>query len=870
MRITENEIRFFTLLKNLFIGEKIEGDGAYVNLMKLKSKHFEEIEEKVQTKLYFKRNREEIYDKLYTFFHSFFDKSGGVMFANTPKWKNIYAKLDSQDTELFYKTKDLYYIKTQKVYNSMEIQLTVDFVFKFDVSELGERKGNEKRDIEFYFVNYKQDDVKHYLTFKVKYKEKQNYDVLKDILGIETKEIRKTLLNKDDAYIKVIKNFVYENKDKLKPDDIDLLIKEVGTDALIKKAKVEFVITKYKALKKFVPELKEEFFNKALTLYKQQSEIDYFIHKNTKAFLKEQFNLYMFRYINDEEVDFDKDRLEELKFLKEVADILIDEIALFENELKRIWIKPRFVFDSNYVITKDRLEKYGVLDKFLSHRGIEKQIKEWGELKLVEKEFELNNINDKKYNFLPFDTKHFKDIEIELLERIENLDDELDGRLIHSENFQALNTILPKYREKIDLIYIDPPFNTGSDFDYIDKFQDSTWLTLMENRLKLAYELLNKRGSFYLHLDYNANYMGRFLLNTIFGKDNFVNEIIWRKRAGGGNDSKFIANEHDNILFFAKNINFLKTNGFKRELAKYKYDNGYYLIKPLNDTSLQDSKGLHYDIKLPNGKILEGDKHQWKISKSTFDKYLQENKIIFKEKSVYYKHYIDIQKDLLPPSIFYNQGFNATGTRDLKELDLYNFSKNKPTSKPEKLLIKLIDIGSNENDFIIDFFMGFGSTISTAHKLKRKWLGVEMGEHFETIVLPRMKKVLAGVIVGISKELEKEKRLNKGGFFKYYSLEQYENILKKAEYKNNIKTSPLLGLKGIKIKENNAYYTFERIYPDKQIDLAETISNLLGEKIIKITKDKIYLESKEIELNDLTFKNYPELKSLIYWGESYA
>jgi adenine specific DNA methylase Mod len=364
--------------------------------------------------------------------------------------------------------------------------------------------------------------------------------------------------------------------------------------------------------------------------------------------------------------------------------------------------------------------------------------------------------------------------------------------------------------------------------------------------------------------------MGRFLLNTIFGKDNFVNEIIWRKRAGGGNDSKFIANEHDNILFFAKNINFLKTNGFKRELAKYKYDNGYYLIKPLNDTSLQDSKGLHYDIKLPNGKILEGDKHQWKISKSTFDKYLKENKIIFKEKSVYYKHYIDIQKDLLPPSIFYNQGFNATGTRDLKELDLYNFSKNKPTSKPEKLLIKLIDIGSNENDFIIDFFMGFGSTISTAHKLKRKWLGVEMGEHFETIVLPRMKKVLAGVIVGISKELEKEKRLNKGGFFKYYSLEQYENILKKAEYKNNIKTSPLLGLKGIKIKENNAYYTFERIYPDKKIDLAETISNLLGEKIIKITKDKIYLESKEIDLNNLTFANYPELKSLIYWGESYA
>jgi len=384
----DNEKRFFSLLKDLFVGEKIEGDGAYVNLMKLKSKHFEKIENKIQDKLYFKKNKEEIYDKLYTFFHSYFDKSGGIMFANTPRWKNIYAKLDSSDVELFYKTKDLYYIKTQKVYNSMEIKLedpTADFIFKFDVSDLGERKGNEKKEIEFYFVDYKQEDVKHYLTFKVKYKETPNYDVLKEILGCkDPKDVRKALLSEDDAHIKIMKNFVYENKDKLKQDDIELLIEEIDKNALIKNAKVEFVITKYKALKKLVPKLKEEFFNKAIALYKKQSEIDYFIHKNARFFLKEQFNLYMFKYINDEEVDFDKNRLEELKFLKEVADILIDEIALFEDELKRIWLKPRFVFNSNYVITKDRLENYGVLDKFLSNKGLDEQIKEWKELKLVD------------------------------------------------------------------------------------------------------------------------------------------------------------------------------------------------------------------------------------------------------------------------------------------------------------------------------------------------------------------------------------------------------------------------------------------------------------------------------------------------------
>jgi len=192
------------------------------------------------------------------------------------------------------------------------------------------------------------------------------------------------------------------------------------------------------------------------------------------------------------------------------------------------------------------------------------------------------------------------------------------------------------------------------------------------------------------------------------------------------------------------------------------------------------------------------------------------------------------------------------------------------TQKPEKLLERIVKASSNKNSLVLDFFAGSGTTLAVSQKLNRKWIGIEVGEHFESIVLPRMKKVLAGVIVGISKELEKENKLKKGGFFKYYSLEQYEDILKKAEYKNKIETSPLLGLKGIKIKDNDAFYTFERIYPDKRIDLAETISNLLGEKIKKITKDKIYLETKEIDLNDLSFKKYPELKSLIYWGESYA
>ncbi len=888
----DNEAKFFSLLKDLFIGEKIEGDSAYVNLMKLKSLHFEKIENRIKNKLFGRKNKEEIYDKLYTFFHSFFDKSGGIMFANTPRWKNIYAKLSSKDVELFYKTRDLYYIKTQKVYNSMEIKLedeTTDFIFKFDVSDLGERKGNEKKDIEFYFVDYKKENVKHFLTFKVKYKEKQNYEVLKEILGEqEPKEIRKILLEKNDTHIKVVKNFVYENKDKLKADDIELLIEKVDKQSLMKEAKVEFVITKYKAIKKLIPKLKEEIFKKALTLYKKQSEIDYFIHKNAKAFLKEQFNLYMFNYLKDEEVIFNQNRLNELKFLKEVADIVIDEVSLFEDELKRIWTKPRFVFNSNYVITKDRLEKYQVLDKFLEYNGIEEQIKEWKSLKLVDEDFELSRINDEKYKYLPFDTKYFKDIEIDLLEKIDNLDDELDGRLIHSENFQALNTLLPKYRNQIDLIYIDPPYNApSSEIAYINRFKHSTWLTMMENRVSIAKQFLKKDGIFECAIDDNERDRLNNLLFEIYGKENFISSLCIIQNPGGRSDDKFIATTHEYCLLYANNK--IKLNLGKLKKENFKNQTNLIPFRRSGSNSTPDKRpNLHYPIyfSIKNNKIFlekkskeeiieilpidsSGRKRVWRWSKQTLSENL--DKVIIRKVNGRFDVYIkENEKEFIKPKSLWNKSNYAgsTGTFILKNMELkFDFPKS------PFLLYDIFSLIENKKFSILDFFAGSGTTADAVIRLNkddggnRKFLLIEMGEHFNNVILPRIKKLCVSLNY---KQGYPQDRNGNSLFFKYYSLEQYEDILKKAEYKNDIKTSPLLGLKGIKIKKNNAFYTFDRIYPSKRIDLAETISNLLGEKIKKITKDKIYLETKEIDLNNLTFKNYPELKSLIYWGESYA
>jgi len=153
----------------------------------------------------------------------------------------------------------------------------------------------------------------------------------------------------------------------------------------------------------------------------------------------------------------------------------------------------------------------------------------------------------KEFEHLPIDTKHFKNLELKILGLFESLDQSLDGWLIKSENYQALNTILSKFKGKVQTIYIDPPFNTGDDFSYIDRFQDSTWLSILNDRINLGYKYLNEKSNFFLHLDENANHLGKMLLGNIL---NFTisNEIIWDKGFRGTESKGIFQHSHDTIF----------------------------------------------------------------------------------------------------------------------------------------------------------------------------------------------------------------------------------------------------------------------------------------------------------------------------------
>jgi len=394
------EEKFYNALKDIFVGAKVEGESGYINLMRIKSRYYEKgvfpkLQEDIAKAIEpFPEFKEELFDKLYTFFHRYFSESGSIYFRYTPIHQNVYEKVytDDKDVILFWKTHMLYYVKTDRLFKNLEVEVD-GHKFFFDVSTLEHKKANEKREIIFEF------------------KEKR----------------------KDGAC--VFNVFYSERGKKTKIDDI------------------------LRSLKKENVEITEDILTRAFRIFEKQSEVDYFINKNAKEFLREQFNIWLYQYVFSGESEWTEKRIKQLQVLKDIAFKIIDFISQFEDELVKIWNKPKFVLNSNYVITLDRIaekdRELKLIERILNHGNFETQVKEWKELGIVDDSFRRSKIieNDltgkhlsREYKYLPVDTRYFKDLELEILELFDDLDNSLDGWLIKSENYQALNTILQKFK----------------------------------------------------------------------------------------------------------------------------------------------------------------------------------------------------------------------------------------------------------------------------------------------------------------------------------------------------------------------------------------------------------------------------------------
>jgi len=605
---------------------------------------------------------------------------------------------------------------------------------------------------------------------------------------------------------------------------------------------------------------------KHLNRFTSKNKKDYFIHKNLKEFLSEQLDFYIKSEVLNIET-LKNDRFAEVHItraaiVKEIGLQIIDFLNQIENFQKKLWEKKKFVTSTYYVITIDKLHQWlnekefnDIIDDVLKN---EKQVEEWkqlgfGEIKTKDdiyltqlsqdkktkkkkKEqnsnlFEENDTTNQEQNAennstikkLPIDTRHFDEtFQENLLQKISekiNIEEELNGLLIKSENWQALNNLLDKYKEKIKCIYIDPPYNTGNDgFLYKDGYQHSTWLTMMENRLQLARELMPDDGVIFVSIDDNEIFNLYHLMSNIFYFSNYLNNFVWLNNLKGRQISKYgAAKTYESILCFIKNKE--KEISFRIDVDKCKKympdaykgmdyeiinDNiGNYVLKNelhnTNELFNEDTRpnlvfNIHYnpntkDIKFSNinenisyeGYIkIEPKKRNnkylaWRWSKNKIIKEKENLEFILKENDI--KIFTKIRD--FKYTIFKDIITNISNNKTQKEL-IHFFSHPKPI----ELLEILITIIIYNNGYILDFFAGSGTTAHAVMKLnaeddgKRKFILVEMAEYFDTIIIPRIKKV------AYSFDWKNGIPVNTNGpgvFFKYQYIEQYEDTLDNIE-----------------------------------------------------------------------------------------
>jgi len=322
-----------------------------------------------------------------------------------------------------------------------------------------------------------------------------------------------------------------------------------------------------------------------------------------------------------------------------------------------------------------------------------------------------------------------------------------DNLIIKGNNLLALHSLKNQYAGKVKMIYIDPPFNTSGDsFIYNDRFNHSTWLTFMKNRLEIAKELLATDGTIYIHLDYNEVHYLKVLMDEIFGRENFLNEIVWAYRERE-TSKRFYNRKHDTILFYAKDINSKYT--FNYDAIREQYSD--VTIKKFKYT---DENGRKYRLRTKDGKS---------------DPAVEDENT--------YRQYLDEQSGPLPRDWFVMPFLNQAADERV------GFN----TQKPELLVAKFIKASTNENDIVLDFFSGSGTTVAVAHKLKRRYIGIEQMDYIESITVPRMKKVIEGDSTGISEEVN----WSGGGSFVYAELMEknrgFLNSIRDAENQNELR-----------------------------------------------------------------------------------
>lgn len=631
----------------------------------------------------------------------------------------------------------------------------------------------------------------------------------------------------------------------------ELMPKTTKQDALIKDAEAKIISSfaegKYVDFAELVNEKVPTEKNKERTLlmkhlqdYTAKNNFDYFIHKDLGGFLRRELDFYIkneVMFLDDLDATHIMEHLAQVKAIKLVGEKIITFLAQLEDFQKKLWLKKKFVVGCDYCITLDRIPRT-LYPEIIAN---DEQRKEWVRLFAIDEikgdmmtEGYCEPLTEKFLEdnpFLVLDTKFFSaEFKHKLVGSMEKVDEECNGLLINSENFQALELLQDKYRETVRGMYYDPPYNTKSnEFIYKDSFRHSSWMSMMENRLALSSNLLNKYGAIMVSCDENENTNLKTVLNDVFSEENFLTDIIWQ--GGGKNDQKYFSISHEYIQLFLKNKLFMDSTDIRWLERKENIDLIYATFEKIkkqypNDMKMQEKalkdwykslpdgepakrqkhfnrveargiffpdniskpeNGYYYDVIHPvTGKPCKKPKGGWRFVEETMKQQLADDRVFFGKDETTVpcrKSFLKETEYESPSTVIYLD--NRVSTTLIKNL----FNNKKVFNNPKYYLLigRLLRLIGDTESMFMDAFAGSGTTghaviyLNREDKGNRKYILCEMAEYFNSVTKPRIEKVI------YSEDWKDGKPVSRKGIsqcFKYIRLEQYEDTLNNLQPKN--------------------------------------------------------------------------------------
>ena len=761
----------------------------------------------------------DVYSALYSFFNRYYEEGD---FVSKRRYKEgVYAiPYEGEEVKLYWANQDQYYIKTSENFKDYSF-IVRDYTVHFRLVDATTEQNNNKES----------NDSKR--TFMLFTEDEENYP------GIKTFEY-------DDAAKELIIRFIFDIPEDKKKKYFE------ENYAAIRQYIFENNLPMWQDLLADIPSGKDKtnLLEKHLKGYVAKNTFDYFIHKDLRGFLTRELDFYIkseIMHLDDLDTENEarvETYLAKIKAIKRVGAIIIDFLAQIEDFQKKLWLKKKFVVETNWCFTLDKVEE-SFWPEIIEN---EEQIAEWIAMYAIDEadgwtdpptvDFLRQNQN------LLIDTKHFTDdFKMRLVASIDQLDNQTQGILIHSDNFQALQSLKRRYSDSIRLIYIDPPYNTdASKILYKNGYEHSSWISLMDTRLQECRDLLSAKGIIEVAIDdYELRHLN-ICMDQVFGAENAISNIAIFTNPKG-RDQGFIAQSHDYTVLYAKNKSLAETNNFilsEEELAKkfskskdgealrelplkrtgtgkrreerpYMYFPFFYhpetkelLVIPeqyyvniynsatqsFNDAYLQnvidDYEKKGYKTILPISS--KGELFRWRWGYKSCIAGIQ-NGILFCKPirgggyAVYQYDFAD--DEATPKSLWMGERYDASskGTNLLEDILPQN-----PFTYPKSLytVADNITIGSNGEDTILDFFAGSGTTghaVITLNRQEeesvRKYILVEMGEYFNTVTRPRIQKVVYSADWKDGKPQNRDTGVSQ--IIKYMRLESYEDALSNIE-----------------------------------------------------------------------------------------